>query len=77
MYVRALSKNTKRQEISELLNKPYISTIGIVDHKLVNKDDTIYEIIGEQKIITTSAWRNSNNASLGGIGIILNKKTLE
>ena len=31
---------------------------------------------GEQIIITTSAWRNSNNASLGGIGIILNNKTL-
>ena len=73
---RKMRKKSKRQEISELLNKHNISTICVVDHKLVHTDETRYERIGELSIITTSAWRNSNNSSLGGIGIILNKKIL-
>ena len=75
MNVRTL--NSKRQDISELLNKQNISIIGVVDHKLVYTDETRYTILGEQTIISTSTWRNSNNATFGGIGIILNKKTTE
>ena len=44
--VSTLRKNSKRQEISELLNKHNISIIGVVDHKLVHTDETRYEIIG-------------------------------
>ena len=55
MNVRTSRKNSMNQEISELLNKHNISIIGVVDQKLVHTDETRYERIGEQTIITTSA----------------------
>ena len=48
--VTTLRKYSKRQEISELLNKHNIRTIGVIDNKLVHTDETRYE-----------RWRTDNN----------------
>ena len=77
MNVRTLRKTTKRQEIAELASKFQISILGLIDHKIVHDDDeTKIEKYGEYTMITTSAWRNKNNASSGGIGLLLNKTSL-
>ena len=34
----------------------------------------IYNTIGYNTLITTSAWKNDQGASIGSIGIMLNKK---
>ena len=54
-----------------------ISIIGIVDHKLVHDEEIKLEKFGEYTIITTSAWRNSNSASSGGISILINNDALK
>ena len=40
-------------------------------------DETVkYNTIGNSTLITTSVWKNDQGASTGGIGIILNKRSI-
>ena len=50
-----------------------INILGIFDHKINHTDKIVYENIGNLTLITSSAWRNLNNASVGGIGIMVDR----
>ena len=52
-----------------------INILGIVDHKINHTDKIRYENIGNLTLITSSAWRNSNNSSVGGIGIMVDRSS--
>ena len=54
-----------------------ISIIGIDDHKIVHDEEIKLDKFGEYTIITTSAWRNSNSTSFGGIVIFINNEVLK
>ena len=52
-----------------------INILGIVDH-MINHADTIrYENIDNLTLITSSAWRNSNKTSVGGIVIMVDRSS--
>ena len=53
------------------INILYINYIGIFYQKINRAYNIRYENIGNLTLITSSAWRNSNNASVGGIGIMI------
>jgi len=56
-------------------NKCKLSILGIVDHKIVHEEEDIcFEEQDNCTLITTSAWRNSNGAASGGVGIVVSKK---
>ena len=42
----------------------------------VHKEETRIEKVLGNTLITTSAWRNANNAASGGIGILLDKANI-
>ena len=72
LNVRSLRNLNKQEEIALNCRKHSISILGVVDHKIVHDDDEIrYSRIGERHFITSSAWRNSNNAAMGGIGLVI------
>ena len=48
-----------------------INILGIVYHNIYHVDKIRYENIGNLTLITSSEWCNSNNASIGGIGIMV------
>ena len=51
-----------------------MSILGIVDHKIVHEEETVMvKQLDKCTLITTSAWRLSNNAACGGVGVLLNK----
>ena len=52
-----------------------INILGIVDHKINHTDKIRYENIGNLTLITSSAWHNSNNASVGCIGIMVDRSS--
>ena len=61
--------------ISFAFNKANLNILGIVDHNLVHEEETLTKKLDKCKLITSSAWRNSNGASNGGVGLLLNKTT--
>lgn len=55
-----------------------IDILGLFDHKITHEEDIKYQQIDQHLIITSSAWRNSRNAAVGGVGgvgLIISKKT--
>ena len=73
--VRTLKQKEKRIELANLVTSKGINFLGIADHKLVHTDDGYQtEQLQNCTMITTSAWRNNNNAACGGVGFMLSNK---
>ena len=48
-----------------------ISVMGIQEHRIIHKDPTqtiIHHKIGDQYLVTSTAWRNRAPAACGGVG---------
>ena len=62
----------QKQNVGSLFNQFSLYILGVVDHKIVHDDDEIvYRNLNKCSLITTSAWRNSNNAASGSVGILI------
>ena len=72
MNVRTLRTQQKRIELIANMNRQRIAILAISDHKICHEDEINYEQLNNYTIITSSAWRNSNNASAGGVGLVIN-----
>lgn len=73
---RTLRLENKRKELVNCFKEQSIAILGIVDHKIVHKeddDDIVYDTVEDGIFITSSAWRNSRNAASGGVGLVVNK----
>ena len=57
----------RKNELIYNASKKGINILGIVDHKICHDDTIKYKRIDKHTLITTSAWRNQNQASVGGI----------
>ena len=76
LNVRTLTSTAKKTEIIHHIRAKGINILGIQDHKIVHKEGESKiktDVINGHTIITTSAWRNSRNAAIGGVGVILDK----
>ena len=62
--------------IQELISSAEATNQDIIcirEHRILHNDISIKEYMHENwKLITSSAWNNSINATIGGVGIILN-----
>ena len=64
----------QKQNVGSLFNQFSLHIPGVVDHKIVHDDDEIfYHNLNKCSLIKTSAWRNSNNAAAGGVGILISE----
>ena len=70
MNVRTLRCKNKMLEVC-LFNQFSLYILGVVDHKIVHDDEEI--VYYNLNKITTSAWRNSNNAAAGSVGILISE----
>jgi len=71
MNVHTLRQKSKRLELINSMSRHSISILAIIDHKICHEDEINYEQLDRHTLITSSAWRNANNASAGGVGIIV------
>ena len=75
LNVRTIQSESKRLELAHLFNLTKQSIVGIIDHKIVHENELIKtQYLDGCALITTSAWRNSNGAASGGIGLIVQRK---
>ena len=77
MNVRTIKSDSKKQELAYNCDRYKIEILGIVDHKLVhgeNEAQINYQPCENYTLVTSSAWRNANNAASGGVGLLLSKK---
>ena len=52
-----------------------IDIIAIQEHRFYHPDDARkYQTIGSHELVSSSAWKNSVNASVGGVGFLLLSK---
>ena len=74
--VRSIRNQGKREELANAFNAAKLNILGIIDHKLVHEDDNIQtEQLDNCTLITSSAWRNANGASCGGVGLLVSRTT--
>ena len=69
---RTLRNQEKRLELAKNLSKCKLSILGIVHHKIVHEEDPIQIEQLDNCTLITSAWRNTNAASAGGVGVFVN-----
>ena len=64
----------QKQNVGSLFNQFSLHILGVVAQKILNDDDEIvYHNLNKCSLIKTSAWRNSNNAAAGGVGILISE----
>ena len=70
---QTLQKVWKIPELIATAEKTGQEVICIQEHRFVHLDVDIKEhTFGKWKLLTCSAWRNSINAAIGGVGILIN-----
>lgn len=77
MNVRTIRLKSKQLELVNNCESKSISILGIVDHKIVHENreaPVLFQSLGKYTLITTSAWRNTNNSAAGGVGLLLDRK---
>ena len=49
----------------------------IVDHKIVHEDPVTFQQFDEATMITSLAWRNTSNAAVNGVSLMLSKQVTQ
>ena len=73
---RTLREVGKREELAYNFAKSKLDILCVIDHKIVHKekeDKVRIEDLEDCQLITTSAWKTSNGAAAGGVGILIGK----
>ena len=77
MNVRSIRLQNQREELARNFQDKGICILGIVDHKIVHEDPVTFQQFDEATMITSSAWRNTSNATVGGVGLMLSKQATQ
>ena len=71
--VQTLNRTAKLNELVCNAQKFNISIIAIQEHRLIHEEPLKHHSLGDNwLLITSSATRNTMNAAIGGVGILLN-----
>ena len=71
--MRTLREHYKRDELGVNMRDSGVQILGIQEHRIVHSTEIEYQDLGDCYLITSSAWRTSNGAATGGVGIVLDK----
>ena len=75
---RTLSLTSRKQELLSCFSNFKIDVLSIQEHRFLHQDvDFQHTILGKNKLITSSAWKNSQGTTIGGIGLLLSPKAAE
>ena len=76
---RSLNSDFARGELNLHINKYNLQLVCIQEHRILHKDndpELICHDIGKSILFTASAYRNEINATIGGIGLVVQKQLL-
>lgn len=74
---RTLAKEIKKQELDFYISKYNIDILCIQEHRITHSDMLLKEQLGSNTLITSSAIKNSINATIGGVGFALSKRAMD
>ena len=76
LNVRTLSNKAQIGELVASAVKHNTDIICLQEHRIVHEDILLkYHDVGKNwTLVTSSAWRNSSNAAVGGVGILLSPR---
>ncbi len=69
--VRTIKDNSRLDELVYNANNYNIAIVGIQEHRCVHEEPVHYTERGGYHLITTSAWRNTQQAAIGGVGLLI------
>ena len=73
-----LSKPFYLEELSHSMEKHNLSIVCIQEHRFFHAEPIKYhQLSSEYTLLTSSSTLNDSNASVGGVGIVLNKNSLD
>ena len=71
--IRTGKDNWRICELIHHMEAHDISIIGLQEHRRVHEEEIKYENIDGHLLVTSSAWRNSSQAAVGGVWFIMKK----
>ena len=74
LNTRTLSKKSKREELAFKIKESQIEILGMQEHRIFHEEPFRYEDTQGALLITHSAWKNGQGASIGGVGFIISSK---
>ena len=76
--VRTIREHHKRLELAAVFLQSNLMALGVQEHRIVHDEEIRMERFSKGvHLITSSAWRNSRGASMGGVGIMVTKKAYQ
>ena len=76
--VRTLNRIGQLPELTALSVEHKIDIICIQEHRYMHTEDIIYHDTGNGwTLATVSAWKNSVNATVGGVGMLIGPRALK
>ena len=74
---RTLGPLGRLEELSNSAKSQQIDIIAVQEHRFYHPDDLLkYHKADSYQLVTSSSWKNSANASVGGIGFLLSPTAL-
>ena len=67
-------KKEQREELAFKKEESHIEILGMQEHRIFHEKPFRYEDTHGALLITLSAWKNGQGASIGGIGFIISSK---
>ena len=72
---RTLGPIGRLEELTESTKSQEIDIVAVQEHRFYHPDDILkYHQVGSYQLVTSSASKNSSNASVGGVGFLLSSK---
>ena len=60
----------EHEQLESIYNFHDLYILGIQEHRIMHDETVKNNTIGHSTLITTSAWKTDQGASIGGIGIM-------
>ena len=78
LNTRSLTLTSRKQELLSCFLKSKIDVLSIQEHRSLHEDiEFQHKVLGKNKFITSSAWKNSQGTTIGGIGILLSQRAAD
>lgn len=75
LNARSLSLLSRKQELLSCFSKYNVDVLSLQEHRIFHQDVEFKHInLGKNKLVTTSAWKNTQGTTVGGIGILLSSR---
>ena len=74
LNVNTIRDENRAKELDQCRKATNIEILGVQEHRFIHDNPIEFKRIGSSCLVTSSGWRNSAQASQGGVGLLLGPK---